>query len=138
MTSKKGRPQKNNNNIIINDINVEYLSTKTDKYDNSIAYFKLTEPKSKLKPLFDTTIQNKEGIKLPLWITEEQDVIIKIKEKWLNISDDLQQLSHYILNVDFNSFSLDTDNGTMKGYYAKVIRIKKKKMDTILDINDDN
>ena len=44
MTSKKGRPQKNNNNIIINDINVEYLSTKTDKYDNSIAYFKLTEP----------------------------------------------------------------------------------------------
>ena len=32
MASKnRGRPQKNNNNIIINDINVEYLSTKTDK-----------------------------------------------------------------------------------------------------------
>ena len=26
MASKKGRPQKNNNNIIINDISVEYLS----------------------------------------------------------------------------------------------------------------
>ena len=138
MTEKRGRPKKSTNTFDVNGLITEYLSTKTDKYDNSIAYFKLTEPKSKLKPLFDTTIQNKEGIKLPLWITEEQDVIIKIKEKWLNISDDLQQLSHYILNVDFNSFSLDTDNGTMKGYYAKVIRIKKKKMDTILDINDDN
>ena len=42
--SKKGRPQKNNNNIIINDINVEYLSTKTDKFDNSVSYFKLIDP----------------------------------------------------------------------------------------------
>ena len=36
MTSKKGRPQKNNNNILINDINVEYLSTKKEKFDNEI------------------------------------------------------------------------------------------------------
>ena len=136
MTSKKGRP-KNNNNIIINDINVEYLSTKTDKFDNSIVYFKLTDPKSKLKPLFDATIQNKE-IKIPLWVTSDEDIIIKIKEKWLNISDDLQPSSYYILNVDFCSYSLETDDGTLKGYYGKVIKIKRKKMDIVLDVNDDN
>ena len=51
MASKKGRPQKNNNNIIINDINVEYLSTKKDKFDNEISYFKLIDPENKLHQL---------------------------------------------------------------------------------------
>ena len=70
MASKnRGRPQKNNNNIIINDINVEYLSTKIDKFDNSIVYFKLTDPKSKLKTLFDTQANDKD-IKLPIWTTD--------------------------------------------------------------------
>ena len=54
MASKKGRPQKNNNIVSINDINVEYLSTKTDKFDNSVVYLKLTDPKHKLKPIIDT------------------------------------------------------------------------------------
>ena len=56
MASKKGRPQKNNNNIIINDLSVEYLSTKNDKFDNSIVYFKLNDRKSKLKPVMDTQV----------------------------------------------------------------------------------
>ena len=53
----------------------------------------------------------------------------------MNVADDLQPLSNYILNLDFNTYSLDTDNGHMKGYYIKVIKINKKKMD---DVNDDN
>ena len=39
-TNNLGRPQKNNNNISINDIKFEYVSTKTDKFDNTIAYLK--------------------------------------------------------------------------------------------------
>ena len=64
MASKKGRPQKNNHNIIINHINVEYLSTKTDKHENSVAYFKLTDPKSKLKSIVDAQVNDKD-IRLP-------------------------------------------------------------------------
>ena len=60
MASKKGRPKNNNNNIIINDINVEYLSTKTDKFDNSVVYLKLTDPKNKLKPIIDTQANDKD------------------------------------------------------------------------------
>ena len=60
MSSKNGRPQNNNNNILINDINVEYLSTKTDKYDNAIVYLKLTDPKSKLKAVMDTQVSDKD------------------------------------------------------------------------------
>ena len=140
MASKnRGRPQKNNNNIIINDISVEYLSTKNDKFDNSIVYFKLNDPKSKLKPVMDTQASDKD-IKLScIWTTDTQDIILKVKEKWINTAtDELQPLTNYTVNADFTAYSLDTENGNMKGYYIKIAKIKKKKMDSMLDVNDDN
>ena len=134
MATKKGRPQKNNNNILINDINVEYLSTKTDKYDNSIVYPKLTDPKNKLKSIIDIQA-NDSDIRLPIWTTETQDVILKVKEKWVSVADDLQPLTNYVISVDFSAYSLDTENGNVRGYYIKIPKIKKKKME---DVNDDN
>lgn len=133
-TKNRGRPQKNNNNILINDINVEYLSTKVDKFDNSIVYLKLTDPKNKLKSIIDIQA-NDNDIRLPIWTTETQDVILKVKEKWLNVADDLQPLTNYVINADFSAYSLDTEKGNVRGYYIKIPKIKKKKME---DINDDN
>ena len=140
MASKnRGRPQKNNNNIIINDISVEYLSTKTDKFDNTIVYFKLLDAKSKLKPVIDTQVNDKD-IKLScIWTTDTQDIILKVKSKWINAeTDDLLPLTNYVINSDFTAYSLDTENGNMKGYYIKIPKIKKKKVDSALDVNDDN
>ena len=135
MATKKGRPQKNNNNIIINDINVEYLSTKTDKFDNSVSYFKLIDPKNKLKPIIDTQVADKD-IKLScIWSTDTQDIILKVKEKWLNVADELSVLTNYVINADFTAYSLDTENGNIRGYYIKTPRIKKKKNE---DVNDAN
>ena len=139
MASKKGRPQKSINNILINDISVEYLSTKTDKYDNTIVYFKLLDAKSKLKAVMDTQANDK-NIKLScIWTTDTQDIILKVKEKWINAAtDELQPLTNYVVNADFTAYSLDTDTGNMKGYYIKIPKIKKKKIDNMLDVNDDN
>ena len=134
MSSKKGRPKHNNNNILINDINVEYLSKKQDKFDNSVVYLKLTDPKNKLKPIIDIQA-NDNDIRLPIWTTDTQDVILKVKEKWLNVADDLQTLTNYVINADFTAYSLDTENGNVRGYYIKIPKIKKKKNE---DINDDN
>ena len=136
MATKKGRPQKNNNNIIINDVSVEYLSTKTDKFDNTIVYFKLLDAKSKLKTVMDTQANDKD-IKLScIWTTDTNDVILKVKSKWINAeTDDLLPLTNYVINSDFTAYSLDTENGNMKGYYIKIPKIKKKK---IGDVNDDN
>ena len=138
MASKnRGRPTKNNNNILINDISVEYLSTKTDKFDNTIVYFKLLDAKSKLKAVMDTQANDKD-IKLScIWSTDTQDIILKVKEKWINAAtDELQPLTNYVVNADFTAYSLDTDNGNMKGYYIKIPKIKKKI--STLDVNDDN
>ena len=128
MASKnRGRPQKNNNNSLINDINVEYLSTKVDKFDNSVVYLKLIDPKNKLKPIIDTQANDKD-IKLScIWTTDTCDVILKVKEKWLNVAEDLQTLTNYVVNPDFTAYSLDTKNGTVKGYYIKIQKDTKKK-----------
>merc|ERR1711966_144150 len=105
---------------------------KTDKFDNNVIYLKLTDPKNKLKPIIDTQANDKD-IKLScIWSTDTCDVILKVKEKWLGIADDLQTLTNYVINADFTAYSLDTENGnTLKGYYIKVPRIKKNKMEDV-------
>ena len=50
----RGRPTKNTNVLVINDLVVEYLTTKKDNYNNEISYFKIVDSsfRNKLKPLF--------------------------------------------------------------------------------------
>ena len=127
MATKKDRPKNNNNDIIIDGIHAEYLATKTDKFDNSIAYLKWADPKSKSKPSLDTTLQNEEQVQNPWWTTDDQDVILKVKEKRLKVSDELQPSNYYLWNVDASPYSLETEHGTLKGYYATVIKAEKKK-----------
>ena len=61
MKSSKGRPVKNNNTVPINELVVEFLATKIDKFDNAISYFKIVDSafRQKLKPLFSL---NDDGI----------------------------------------------------------------------------
>ena len=54
-----------------------------------------------------------------MWTTDAQDVILKVKETWVNVADDLQPLSNYVVNIDFSVYSLDTNKCSMKGCYAK-------------------
>ena len=49
----------------------------------------------------------------------------------MNVAYDLQPLTNYIVTVDFSAYSLDTDNGNMKGYYAKIMKIKRRKWMTL-------
>ena len=87
----------------------------------------------------DTQVSDKD-IKLScIWSTDTNDIVLKVKEKWINTAThDLQLLNTYVINADFTAYSLDTDNGNMKGYYIKIAKIKKKKMDSTLDVNDEN
>ena len=83
---KRGRPQKNNSDIAVKDLLVEYLSTKPDDYNNNISYFKLigTGLKLKLKPLFSLN----DDLKMPFWMTDDKgEYILKIKEKFIKLDD---------------------------------------------------
>ena len=128
--STRGRPQEKNNVITVHALETEYLSTKKDKFDTEIAYFKIIDSqyRHRLKPLFDVNDKENGTLKLPLWHTNEEDVILKVKSKWINVSDDLIQQELYYLNIDFTSYTLEVDDSTtVQGYYAKISKIKRIK-----------
>ena len=78
--TKGGRPRKNSNNIEINSIKLEYISTKEDSYENKITYLKLIDTAKKLKPILD---QMCDECRLPLWKTETGEYILKCKDKFM-------------------------------------------------------
>ena len=123
--SKRGRPKLNTNNITINELLVEYLSTKVDKFNNEISYFKIVDSafRIKLKPLF--SLNDDGNLKLPIWTTEDKnEQILKVKDRWIGSLKELDKKELYNIDIDFEHYTMETDNGVVKGYYAKVPTIK--------------
>ena len=117
----RGRPPKSNNTVTINELIVEYLSTKKDNYDNDISYFKIVDPafRAKLKPLFSL---NDDGLlKIPIWATDKSEHILKVKAKFVNNSQDLVRNALYIININFEFYHMEQND--LKGYYAKVTKV---------------
>ena len=70
-------------NILFKNVRVEYLSTKLDKYNNEISYFKIKDKNidQKFKPIM------KDGFKLPWFKTDKNQNIMKVKNKFIKIKD---------------------------------------------------
>ena len=68
-------------NIEIKDINVTYINTKTDKFDNTVCYFKITDlrAENKLSPILSETC---DECRLPLWKAEDGAYLIKVKQRY--------------------------------------------------------
>ena len=73
-----------NENILIKNAKLEYLTSKTDDYDNEVSYFKI----------IDKTIEsrmqkwNNEDFKMPFFKSNKgQDKILKIKQKYIKLKD---------------------------------------------------
>ena len=117
----RGRPKSNTNTVTINELIVEYLSTKNDNYNNEISYFKIVDPafRAKLKPLFSL---NDEGIlKIPIWATDKLEHILKVKSKFVNNSQDLVKNALHIININFEFYHMEQND--LKGYYAKITKV---------------
>ena len=117
----RGRPPKSNNTVTINELIVEYLSTKKDNYDNDICYFKIVDPafRAKLKPLFSL---NDEGLlKIQIWATDKLEHILKVESKCVNNSQDLVKNALHIININFEFYHMEQND--VKGYYAKITKV---------------
>lgn len=86
--SKRGRPAKNENKVTINDLVVEYLTTKENGYNANICYFKVVEVDSKTKMTNIISLQDDE-LRMPFWINDKQEMILKVKDKYVNAVSDL-------------------------------------------------
>ena len=125
MKSGRGRPKLNSNIITINELVVEYLSTKADKWDNEIVYFKIVDPsfRAKLKPLFSV---NDEGLlKMPIWLTDKNEHLFKVKAKFVNNLQEFVNNALYLVNINFEYYHMegaDVDK-EIKGYDAKTNKV---------------
>ena len=117
----RGRPKSNTNTVTINELIVEYLSTKNDNYNNEVSYFKIVDPafRAKLKPLFSL---NDEGLlKIPIWATDKSEHILKVKSKFVSNSQDLVKNALHIININFEFYHMEQND--LKGYYAKITKV---------------
>lgn len=118
--SNRGRPSKNNNEVKINELVVEYLTTKKNNHDKNIEYDKITDSscRSKFKPLFSL---NDGDLKLPICETENKDHILKVNDQWNGSLIELIPGVCYVLDLEFKYYELQTnDDKNIKGYYAKI------------------
>ena len=125
----------NKDTIYINDIDLEYLSTKTDKYNNEISYFKIINSlgKKKLKSIRDMEFY---GFRMPYWSTDDNSIILKVNNKFIT-DNKLKQGNLYNTNIEFIAYSFDTDDGNfMQGMYCKTPKYKKLEITTSIKISD--
>ena len=119
MTEKRGRPKKPTNTFDVNGLLAEYLSTKTDKYDNEISYFKLIDKNFKNK-MSNILKEICDEIKMPFWKTDEGDKILKVKKRHTpkNILDVNDIVT---VNMTFKHYCMETnDDKLLQGFYCKI------------------
>ena len=119
MTEKRGRPKKNTNTFDVNGLLAEYLSTKTDKYDNEVSYFKLIDKnlKGKMSAILS---QQCDECKVPFWKTEDHEYILKVKKRHTpkNILDVNEIVT---VNLTFKHYCMETnDDKLIQGFYCKI------------------
>ena len=126
MTEKRGRPKLNKNTFDVNDLLCEYLSTKTDKYDNEVSYYKVIDKnyKNKMSGILKEVC---DECKMPFWKTEDHEYILKVKTKYtpktkLDVNDIVT------VNLTFKYYAMQTnDDKLLQGYYAKILSYEEDK-----------
>ena len=125
---KRGRPAKNENKVNINDLVVEFLTTKANDYNANICYFKIVDVECKTKTKSIIGLQD-DDIRMPFWKTaDKQEFILKVKDKFVNAVSDLVKGSEYAIDITFESYCIEQeDKEPIKGYYSKVSNVKPLK-----------
>ena len=127
MTEKRGRPKLNKNTFDVNSLLCEYLTTKVDKYDNEISYYKIIDKSYKQKMTSILKEQN-EDCRMCFWKTEDHEYILKVKTK--NTHTPKKKLENHdivSLNLSFKYYCMETDNGLLQGYFAKITSYEEDK-----------
>ena len=104
-TEKRGRPKKTTNAFDVNDLLCEYLTTKVDKYDNEISYYKIVDDTFKIK-MKNILKEQCEECKMPFWRTDDQEIILKIKTKNIIPDKDLKNNDIVTLNMKFKYYAM--------------------------------
>ena len=118
-TEKRGRPKLNKNTFDVNDLLCEYLTTKKNKFDNEISYYKIIDKNYKQK-MSSILKEQCDECKMPFWKTEDQEIILKVKTKNIIPDKDLKNNDIVTLNMKFKYYAMQNDDGLLQGYFIKI------------------
>ena len=121
MTEKRGRPKKSTNSFDVNGLITEFITTKTDKYDNEISYYKVIDKnyKNKMSGILKEVC---EECRMPFWKTEDHEYILKVKTRNTHTpKKKLENNDIVTLNLMFKYYCMEKDDGLIQGYYAKIL-----------------
>ena len=139
--SKRGRPVKDVNKVNINDLVVEFLATKENDYNANICYFKVVDVECKTNMKSIIGLQD-DDIRMPFWKTiDKQNMILKVKDQFVNAVSDLVKGSVYAIDITVESYCIQQeDKEPIKGYFSKVSNVKPLKPPPGIEIvvNDGN
>ena len=121
-----GRQQKDKSNILIQNLNVNYL-TKSDNYGNEFIYFKIVDKdkKSKFK-MIQNVVDSNDGLKVPFFQGDNNATILRIKEKFITAIDILEfEKKTYTADIVFEFYNFNPDGeNEISGYYCKMPLIR--------------
>ena len=119
-----------NNPIEIKNITVTYISTKTDKFENTICYFKVTDTKAK-KRLTPIVSQMCPDCRLPLWETDNIEYMLKVKQKYA--PTELKAGTVLKVLLTFKYYCMSVGDGNINQWYYAIMDEMPKSTD-----EDDN
>ena len=95
--------------ILIKNCKVEFVTTKTDNYNNDISYFKLLEQNIDQK--YSALMKN--DFKLPWFKTDKQANILKVKPKYITKNEFVKD-NTYLVDITFKYYKYND----VEGYYV--------------------
>ena len=102
-TKTRGRPRTNANNVNIDEVLVEFLSEKETDYGN-VCYFKIIDNEWSNNEKNITSLEE-DDLKMPYWLTEQDDLILKVKSKYC--MGDYEQGHMYFVDIMFTSYPME-------------------------------
>ena len=125
MAEKRGRPKKQTNTFDVTGLLCEYLTTKVDKYDNEISYYKVIDKSYKVK-MNGILKEMGEECRMPFWKTEDHEYILKVKTRYTP-KKQLESNDIVSLNLMFKYYCMEKDDTLLQGYYAKILSYEEDK-----------
>ena len=93
-----------NDTPFINNVKVKYLTSKTDKFNKEISYFKIT---SEIKQILGYL---NSGFKCPFWVSDD-GIVLKVNKKMsLNLLIQRVNFTKLLLKCVFTNSNLKTKN----------------------------
>ena len=107
------------NEILLDGVILEYLTTKDDNYGNTNMFFKVNTPDAVNKLM-------KMNTRMPLWYGDDDDILLKVKAQNVNSVLQLERGNLYESIIDFVKYSFQPKdkNEVMEGYTAKIMKLK--------------